>query len=196
MNDTIETFQAELLTCTKCALAATRHHVILGEGPYNAPIFIIGEAPGYEEDLHGRPFIGPSGQLLDKMLDACGFNRQEHVFISNIVRCRPPGNRPPTPQEAAICLPWLQTQIELVNPKILILLGSTALRYMAGPGYRISQTRGTWRTCQNRLTMPIYHPSALLRNPALKRLTWEDLKSIVYTYRQLVNPSHTSAYIP
>lgn len=181
--------------CAKCELSKTRQHVIFGEGNLHAKIFIIGEAPGYDEDLKGRPFIGKSGQLLDKILEACGFTRQEHVFISNIVRCHPPENRVPSRQEASTCLPWLTRQIELVDPKILILLGATALQYMAGPEHRISRERGTWINCQNRLAMPVYHPAALLRNPSLKRDTWEDFKKIVYKYRELVNPQHFSAHV-
>jgi len=184
-----------ILNCTKCQLSQTRHHVIFGEGNPNADILIIGEAPGYEEDMQGRPFIGKSGQLLDKILAACGFTREEHVFISNIVRCRPPQNRVPTIQEAKTCMPYLLKQIELINPKILILLGATALKYMAGPEHKITHERGTWITVQNRLAMPVYHPAALLRNPQLKFDTWEDFKNIVYKYRELVNPQHKSPYI-
>jgi len=195
MNQKIISLKEDILKCTKCELAKTRNHVIFGEGNHHAELFIIGEAPGVEEDLVGRPFIGKSGILLDKILSACGFNREEHVFISNIVRCRPPGNRTPTPQEAAVCMPWLLKQIELADPKILILLGATALNYMAGPGHRITRERGTWMSCQNRLTMPVYHPAALLRNPPLKRETWEDFKKIVFKYRELVDPHHYSPHV-
>ena len=194
-SSAIEIIRQEVLNCRKCGLAQTRHHVIFGEGNFHAPVFIIGEAPGVEEDLQGRPFIGPSGQLLDKILAACGFTREEHVFISNIVRCRPPGNRVPTPGEAAVCLPWLLTQIDLVDPKILILLGASALQYLAGPDHRISRERGNWIVCQNRPAMPVYHPAALLRNPSLKRDTWEDFKKIVYKYRELADPHHFSAHV-
>ncbi len=195
MDQTIVSLKEEIEKCTKCELAKTRNHVIFGEGNSHARIFIIGEAPGYDEDLQGRPFIGKSGQLLDKILTACGFNREEHVFISNIVRCKPPGNRVPTPDEAAACMPWLLKQIELVDPMILILLGSTALKYMAGPQHRITRERGQWITCHNRLAMPVYHPAALLRNPSLKRETWDDFKKIVCKYRELVDPHHFSAHI-
>ena len=107
MDQKVESLKENILKCTKCELAQTRNHVIFGEGNIHAGIFIIGEAPGYDEDSQGRPFIGKSGQLLDKILAACGFTREEHVFISNIVRCRPPGNRVPLPSEAAACMPWL-----------------------------------------------------------------------------------------
>src|SRR4030043_1004130 len=148
--------------CSKCELSRTRHHIIFGEGNANAGILIIGEAPGRDEDMQGRPFVGKSGQLLDKILAACGFTRSEHVFISNIVKCRPPDNRVPTSHEASICIPWLLKQIEIINPKILILLGATALKYMAGPDHKITLERGNWLNLHNRLAMPVYHPAALL----------------------------------
>jgi uracil-DNA glycosylase family 4 len=195
MNSEIELLKEEVLKCTKCELAQSRHHVIFGEGNPNGGIFIIGEAPGRDEDLKGRPFVGKSGQLLDKILAACGFTRDEHVFISNIVKCRPPDNRMPTPMEAAVCMPWLLKQIELANPKILILLGATALKYMIGQYKKITQERGNWIIWQERLVMPVYHPAALLRDPSLKRDTWEDFKKIVFKYRELVNPDHYSAHV-
>lgn len=193
--ESINELKNEILHCTKCELSKTRNHVIFGEGNTNADILIIGEAPGRDEDMQGRPFVGKSGQLLDKILAACGFTRDEHVFISNIVKCRPPNNRIPTPQEASTCMPWLLKQIELINPKILILLGATALKYMAGPEHRITHERGNWINWQNRLAMPVYHPAALLRDPSLKRNTWEDYKKIVFKYRELVNPNHYSAHV-
>jgi len=191
----LEDFKKEVLSCNKCSLAHTRNNVIFGEGSSHAPIFIIGEAPGKEEDQQGRPFVGYSGQLLDKILDACGFTRTRHVFISNILKCRPPGNRVPLPEEIEVCKPYLLRQIELINPKILILLGATALKAMIGPEMRITKIRGNWINWENRLVMPVYHPSALLRNPELKRDTWKDFKKIVLKYRQIVDQSHYSAHI-
>lgn len=195
MTSNIELLKKDILQCQKCELAKTRNHVIFGEGNLNAEIMIIGEGPGRDEDLQGRPFVGKSGQLLDKILDACGFNRKDHVFISNIVKCRPPNNRVPTPQEAQLCMPWLLQQIEEIDPKILVLLGATSLKYMVGPDHRITRERGSWLNCQNRLAMPVFHPAALLRNPDLKRDTWEDFKKIVFKYRELVDPNHYSAHV-
>ncbi len=195
MNSELQLLKQEILSCTKCTLSKTRNHVIYGEGNENAPILIIGEAPGRDEDLQGRPFVGKSGQLLDKILEACGFNRNEHVFISNIVKCRPPDNRVPTPQEAEVCMPYLLKQIELINPTILILLGATALKYMAGSEHRITRERGNWLNVQGRLAMPVYHPAALLRDPSLKRPTWEDFKTIVHKYRELVDSKHFSNHV-
>jgi len=184
MDQKFESLNEEILKCTKCGLSHP-----------HAGIFIIGEAPGREEDMIGKPFVGKSGVLLERILYVCGFSREEHVFISNIVRCRPPDNRPPTPQEAAACVPWLLKQIEMVDPKIIILLGATALKHMVGPDYRITHDHGTWLTCKNKLAMPVYHPAALLRNPQLKQDTWEDFKKIVYKYRELIDPHHYTPYI-
>jgi len=191
----LEELENRVLNCTSCGLSQTRNHVIFGEGNDHAPILIIGEAPGRDEDMQGRPFVGLSGQLLDKILAACGFNRKEHVYISNIIKCRPPGNRTPLPEETRLCKPYLLKQIELIDPKILILLGSTALKNMIGTDLKITRCRGTWINWEERLVMPVYHPSALLRNPALKRDTWEDFKKVVYKYREIVNPSHYSAHV-
>jgi len=191
----MENLKNEILHCTKCGLSQSRNKVIFGEGNQNAKIFLIGEAPGRDEDIIGRPFIGKSGQLLDKILEACGFNREEHVFISNIIRCRPPGNRIPSEQEAKTCMPYLFRQINLVNPEILVLLGSTALKYMFGQDKKITRIHGTWLNWNNRLAMPVYHPAALLRNPSLKRDAWEDYKRIVRKYRELVNSQHFSPHV-
>ncbi len=191
----LELLREKVLTCRKCNLSAVRNNVIFGEGSPDAGILIIGEAPGRDEDLQGRPFVGKSGQLLDKILAACGFTRKDHVFISNIVKCRPPGNRVPSPHEAAVCMPWLLEQIDIIDPKIMILLGATALKYIAGDSHRITRERGSWLIWQNRLVMPVYHPAALLRDPSLKRDTWEDFKKIYYKYRETINPLHQSSYI-
>lgn len=195
MNSDIDLLRSEIINCTKCDLSLTRNKVIFGEGNTKAGIFIIGEAPGRDEDIQGRPFVGKSGQLLDKILAACGFTRNEHVFISNIVKCRPPNNRVPTLQEAETCMPWLLKQIEMIDPKIMILLGATALRYMAGPEHKITLEHGIWLDLNGRLVMPVFHPSALLRDPSLKRDTWEDFKKIVHKYREMINPNHYSAHV-
>jgi len=191
----MEDLKQEVLSCTKCDLHKTRHNVIFGEGNTNARILIIGEAPGHDEDMIGRPFVGKSGQLLDKILAACGFTREKHVYISNIVKCRPPGNRVPSDQEAKTCIPYLMKQIELIDPLILLPLGASALRVFFGKEYRITQVRGNWLNWYNKLVMPVYHPAALLRNPNLKRDTWEDYKKIVLKYRELVDPQHHSDHV-
>lgn len=151
-------------------------------------------SPGYYEDLEGKAFIGKSGQLLDKILAASGFSREEHVFIGNIIKCRPAKNRDPLPEERKACIPYLYKQIELINPKIIILLGATALKGLIDPNAKITKVRGEWIEWEGRLVMPTFHPSALLRNEKLKRPVWEDFKKIVSKYRELVDSEHFSKY--
>ena len=144
MMSEFEKLKTEVLSCSKCQLSHTRKNVVFGEGNPDAEVFLIGEGPGLDEDLTGRAFVGRSGQLLDKILASCGFNRKYHVFIGNIIKCRPPGNRVPLPEERAACLPFLLKQIELISPKIIILLGATALNGLVDPKLRITQVRGSW----------------------------------------------------
>ena len=185
----------EALLCVRCDLHKSRNMLVFGEGNPDAGIFLIGEGPGYEEDKQGRPFVGRSGILLDKILAACGFNRNKHIYIGNIVKCHPPENRNPSIDEASKCLPYLERQIEIVNPKIIVLMGAVALRYMIDPELRITKCRGQWIEHFGRLYIPVYHPSALLRNPELKKDTWEDFKNIVRKYRELVDPDHFCEYL-
>lgn len=189
----LEELKQEVLTCLKCPLHQTRNNAVFGNGNPHAEIMLIAEAPGFYEDKSGIVFQGKSGVLLDKILTASGFNRDEHVYISNIVKCRPPDNRTPSDVEKAACLPYLYKQIELIDPKIIILLGATALKELINPNARITQIRGQWIEWKDRLVMPTYHPSALLRNQNLKRPVWEDFKNVVAKYRELVNPEHYSA---
>jgi len=181
--------------CTRCPLHETRKYPIVGEGNHHAPIVLIGEGPGAAEDASGRPFVGKSGQLLEKILAACGFCREQHVFITNIVRCRPPNNRVPQEAEVQACLPFLHRQIELIDPQIIIVLGGTALqRYMGDKNLKVSKQHGQWLTQQGRLVMPVYHPAALLRNPQLKPAAWIDFKKVIEKYRELVDPNHFSPH--
>jgi len=186
---------AEVNTCLRCPLHEKRTHGVFGTGNPFAELMVIGEGPGEEEDKQGLPFVGKSGQLLDKILAAAGFSRQENVYIANIVKCRPPDNREPTPEERATCLPFLLLQIEFVQPSIIILLGSTALKGLIDPNGKITQARGKWMEWNDFLVMPTYHPSALLRNPDLKKEVWEDMKLVVQKYREMVDPGHKSQYL-
>ncbi len=191
----LDKLKMEVLSCRRCPLHKTRNKPVFGEGNPNAKIFMIGEAPGREEDLIGRPFVGRSGELLDKIFAACGFTRTQHLYIGNILKCRPPGNRTPLPGEVSQCLPYLHKQIEWINPVIIILLGASALNNMVDINLKISKERGKWIRRGNSWIMPVYHPSALLHNPSLKRDTWEDYKKIILKYRELVDPQHFSKYI-
>ncbi|MCX6259009.1 MAG: uracil-DNA glycosylase [Bacteroidia bacterium] len=176
MHEDFLKIKAAVESCTLCSLSATRTNAVFGMGFPDAEIMLIGEGPGHDEDVKGLPFVGRSGQLLDKILEACGFNRKDHVFIANIVKCRPPENRVPTPLERETCIPYLHKQIEMIDPKIIVLLGATALQGLIDPDAKITRLRGNWLNWNNRLVMPTYHPSALLRTPGLKKDAWEDFK--------------------
>lgn len=182
--------------CTACGLRAGCRGVVFGDGNPSARLMLIGEGPGADEDRLGRPFVGRAGQLLDRILAACGFDRQRHVYIANIVKCRPPGNRTPTPEERAACLPNLRAQMRLVQPVIVVLLGATALQALIDPAARISRARGQWIVRDGVWYMPTYHPAALLRNPALKRECWHDFKKVIDKYRELVDPAHVAPHHP
>lgn len=164
-------------TCEKCPLRRGCTQTVPGEGNVNARLLFIGEGPGAEEDRLGRPFVGASGQLLDKMIAAIGMTRDE-VYIANIVKCRPPHNRQPSPEEAAACLPYLRAQTALIRPKVIVLLGATAARYTVSPDIRITRDRGKWVERKGVWMMPTYHPSALLRDPSLKRAAWADFQAV------------------
>lgn len=185
----------EVRACLKCPLHQKRTQSVFGMGNPFSELMLIGEGPGEEEDRQGLPFVGKSGQLLDKILEAAGFSRKENVYIANIVKCRPPENREPSPEERAACLPYLEEQISLIQPSIIILLGSTALKGLIDPEAKITRVRGTWIQWRDMWVMPTYHPSALLRNPELKKDVWEDMKEVVRKYREIVDPNHHSAHL-
>lgn len=169
----------QTLQCTRCALREGCSQVVFGEGNPNARLMLIGEGPGADEDRLGRPFVGRAGQLLDKILEAIGLERFTHAYIANVVKCRPPGNRAPRPEEAQACLPWLYRQIELISPGIIILLGNSALQYLVDPDARITPMRGQWLVSKSGIKiMPTFHPSALLRDPGKKRPVWEDFQKV------------------
>ncbi|PSR20718.1 MAG: uracil-DNA glycosylase [Sulfobacillus acidophilus] len=192
----IETMRPDVLGCHQCALRSQAHQVVFGEGNAMARLVFIGEGPGMEEDRQGRPFVGAAGQLLDKMLAAIGMTRFEHVYILNVVKCRPPQNRTPLPEEVASCLPHLKRQLDILDPLIIVLLGATPTRTLLDPQVRITQARGRWVYRDNRWWMPTFHPAALLRRPEWKRSVWSDLKLVLDKYRQLIDPDHDSPYYP
>ena len=176
--------------CERCELHRKRTQAVFGMGNPFSELMVIGEGPGEEEDRQGLPFVGKSGQLLDRILAAGGFSRNENVYIANIVKCRPPDNREPSPEERSACFPYLEEQIRMIRPSIIILLGSTALKGLLDPDGKITRVRGKWQMWNDIWVMPTYHPSALLRNPELKKDTWEDIKEVVRKYRELVDPKH------
>ena len=163
--------------CVGCGLCEHRTHAVLGEGDIHAPVMLIGEGPGREEDLSGRPFVGPAGQLLDRMLGAVELKRED-VYIANVVKCRPPANRTPTEAEAQACLPYLRAQFALVSPKIIVCLGATAARCVYGADVRITRDRGQWKQSKGVWLLPTYHPAALLRDESKKRDAWADMQAL------------------
>lgn len=177
MNTSWPTLTEEVFSCEKCRLCQNRQNVVLGEGNLHASLMFIGEGPGAQEDATGRPFVGAAGQLLDKMLAAIGMTR-EQVYICNIVKCRPPQNRVPEPDERAACMGYLRQQVALVRPKIIVCLGSTPARALLGDEIRITRDRGVWQLKKGVWFMPTFHPAALLRDLDKKRPAWEDFKAI------------------
>lgn len=180
--------------CQACSLQQQRTQVVFGEGALRKGLMVIGEGPGQDEDIQGKPFVGRAGKLLDLILESCGFSRQANTYIANIVKCRPPGNRIPLPEEREACMPLLQEQIQIAEPKILLLLGATALQGLVDPKAKIGANRGHWIDWQGIQLMPTYHPAALLRNPNLKGIVWEDMKLVIDKFRELVDPGHYCEY--
>jgi len=170
-----------VLECRRCPLAETRHSVVFGEGDPRAKLMFIGEGPGYDEDMQGRPFVGKAGQLLDKMIVAMQFRREE-VYIGNVVKCRPPGNRVPSPDEAAACIGYLKRQIELIHPEVIVLLGATAVNFLLGKREGITRLRGKWLGYDGIPVMPTFHPAYLLRQESAKREAWADLRQVMKVF--------------
>jgi DNA polymerase len=170
----------EVRGCTRCRLCETRTHTVFGEGDVDAQIFFIGEGPGETEDQTGRPFVGRAGELLNKMIAAMGL-RREQVFIANVVKCRPPNNRVPAPDEVATCTPYLERQLEIVRPRAIVTLGLPATQYMLQTKMSMGKLRGTWQSWRGIKLMPTYHPAYVLRNPTYetRAAVWSDLKQVL-----------------
>jgi DNA polymerase len=179
-----EQIEQMIHSCRRCGLCQQRHSIVLGEGNRQAEVMLIGEGPGADEDAQGRPFVGKAGQLLDKMFSAIDM-RREDLYITNVVKCRPPGNRTPLDEEAQACLPILRMQYRLIRPKIVVCLGATATRHVYDPEARITRVRGQWLEKNGTFFLPTYHPAALLRDESKKKDVWADLKSIAQKYAEL-----------
>lgn len=184
MRVTWDSLLCRINGCMQCRLCAMRNNVVPGEGSGSSRIMFVGEGPGRDEDLQGRPFVGAAGQLLDRMLEAIGLTRQE-VYICNVVKCRPPNNRTPEESEALACLPYLREQFVLLQPKIIVCLGATAAKYVYDPQVRITRDRGKWLEKKGVWMLPTYHPAALLRDAPKKAESWEDLKALRAKYLEL-----------
>jgi len=180
---TLDELYDAIHTCTKCPLGYTRTKFVFGVGNPNADILFIGEAPGRDEDLKGEPFVGRAGQLLDKMIAAINFSRED-IYIANILKCRPPENRDPLPDESNACLPHLAEQIRLIKPKLICALGRIAAQILLDTKSPLSKLRGRFYEVGGAKMLATFHPAALLRNPNFKKDAWEDLKLLRRTYDQ------------
>jgi uracil-DNA glycosylase family 4 len=177
-GDTLEAIHEFIGDCKRCRLSEGRNKIVFGDGNPRAELVFIGEGPGHDEDIQGLPFVGRAGKLLTQMIEAMGLKRSE-VYICNVVKCRPPGNRTPEKDEVATCSPFLMRQLKVIQPKAVVCLGAVALQALLGPGVAISRVRGQWMDFHGMQMMPTYHPAFLLRNPAAKPSVWEDLKKVM-----------------
>lgn len=173
-----DSLRAEAHDCTRCRLAGTRTNVVFGVGNPDADLMFIGEAPGRDEDEKGEPFVGRAGQLLTDIIKAMKLTRDD-VYIANVVKCRPPENRNPEPDELDACRPFIRRQVELIQPKVIVTLGRFGLQSLTEKGYGISAVRGQWLDYEGIKLMPTYHPAYLLRNPAAKKDVWADMKKVM-----------------
>ncbi|MBI2339648.1 MAG: uracil-DNA glycosylase [Deltaproteobacteria bacterium] len=174
----LSSLRAEIGDCTRCVLHKGRTNLVFGVGNPNAELMFVGEGPGADEDLQGEPFVGRAGQLLTRMIEAMGLKRGD-VYIANIVKCRPPGNRNPEPIEIATCIPFLKKQIDIIQPKVIVCLGKFAAQTLLQTEIPITKLRGEFHDYGEAKIMPTYHPAFLLRNPNMKRAVWEDLKKVM-----------------
>ena len=178
MNKEFENLKNECLSCTKCDLCSGRHNVVFGTGNENAKIMFVGEGPGEQEDIQGLPFVGKSGQLLDKYLSLIDLDRNSNVYIANIVKCRPPMNRDPKPEEQDICIDYLRQQVKLIKPRIIVCLGRIAAQRLISPDFRVTTQHGEFIEKGGILFMGTFHPSALLRTESNKALALEDFQAL------------------
>ena len=177
MIQNFKELEEQIKDCKKCKLCNNRHNIVLGTGHRQATIMFIGEGPGADEDIQGEPFVGKAGKLMDQAFKGIGINREE-VYIANIVKCRPPQNRNPEQDEIDSCIDYLRTQVMLVKPEIIVLLGSVALKAILGKEYSITSSRGKWVEKKGIRYLPTFHPAALLRDESKKIFFWKDLKEV------------------
>lgn len=185
-----EELEQTCLSCQKCALADTRHNVVFGTGPRDAEVMCVGEGPGENEDLQGKPFVGRGGKLLDDMLEMVDLSREKNVYIANMVKCRPPQNRDPLNVEQEACAQWLDRQIQLIKPKIIICLGRIAAMKFIKEDFKITREHGQWFEKDGILRIALFHPAALLRDPRRRPETFEDLKTIQAKIREICDHTY------
>jgi len=176
--ETLEEIRSDLGDCRRCRLAAGRNHIVFGVGDPKARLVFVGEGPGADEDRQGLPFVGAAGQLLNKIIDAMKLSR-EQVYICNVIKCRPPGNRNPEPDEIAACRPFLERQLAALKPEVICTLGTFAAQTLLETTQPVSRLRGRFHSYNNIKVMPTYHPAYLLRNPDQKRAVWDDMRKIM-----------------
>lgn len=186
---TLKAIRNQLTTCERCKLHFERRNIVMGQGNENAKLFFVGEAPGRDEDIKGEPFVGKAGQLLTRIINAINLTRED-VYISNIIKCRPPGNRNPEPDEIAACKPFLVKQIQAIKPEIICTLGTFATQTLLEEDKKISELRGRFHHYDGIKLLPTYHPAFLLRNPNFKRHVWEDMQMIQKEYLLLTSNSN------
>lgn len=177
-GETLRAIREDLGECKRCKLSTTRRHIVFGVGPEDAELVFVGEAPGENEDAQGEPFVGRAGDLLNRMIAAMGY-RREQVYIANVIKCRPPGNRNPEPDEIAACRPFLERQLAGIQPKAIVALGAFASQLLTGSTERISQLRGRFHQWRGFKVMPTFHPSYLLQSPSKKKESWADLQVVM-----------------
>ena len=178
MYETMDALSTACASCEKCRLAAGRTNLVFGVGDPHAKLLFVGEGPGYQEDVQGEPFVGPSGQLLDKYLSAIGLDREHGVYIANIVKCRPPQNRDPQPDEQDVCIQWLREQVRVLRPKVIVCLGRIAAQLLIDPEFRVTREHGQFVDKKGTLMMGTFHPAALLRNPKQKPDAFDDFLAL------------------
>jgi DNA polymerase len=180
--NSLEEVKAELGDCQRCGLAGGRHKIVFGSGHPRAKLVFVGEGPGFEEDQQGLPFVGPAGRLLTRIIEAINLSR-DHVYICNVIKCRPPGNRNPDSNEINTCFPFLKRQIAAIQPDFIVALGTFAAQTLLGTTTPISRLRNRFHDYNGIKVLPTYHPAYLLRNPDKKREVWEDMKMLMKEYR-------------
>lgn len=190
MENRYEELKTRCLGCQKCSLASTRHNVVFGVGVPNAEVVFIGEGPGENEDLQGEPFVGRGGALLDKYLAAVDLDRNKNIYITNMVKCRPPQNRDPRPEEVASCIGYLTEQMELIRPKIIVCLGRIAATALIEKGFKVTKQHGQWFEKNGVWMMGTFHPAALLRNPNNKPDAFEDMLSLQRKIREICDHTY------
>jgi len=187
---TWDELESQCRNCTKCPLHETRQNVVFGAGAPEAEVLFIGEGPGEQEDIRGLPFVGRAGKLLDDMLKIISLSRELNIFIANTVKCRPPNNRDPHTAEREACKAWLNAQIDIINPKIIVCLGRISAGEIIGGDFKISRDHGKWYEINGRQVMALYHPAALLRDPNRRPDTFVDLKKLEGMIKQICTSTY------